>query len=401
MSAAEYQQLLPSPGYETPIGDGRALLKDPFTPNGYLLGVDNANSGEAWSHSITRITPADPDWENFVVEGLDSGLKIANRFVYNPNDAVYAAGAGYASGSTLQQWKVRSSSAANPNVWVDEDTTFFMAMQGKGRKQTTVQQMSRAYGMTTDAVAGNPGNVYVCGSASDGSTAYWVIRRKSKGSPAGSGWQTVHSVKSLDNYSRPYSMCFFPGKASDPLPAVLVVGHFNSKWTILRSEDGFNWPEVTEPWPASGEMASAFDAVCDSRGDIYVSGVRGRDGANAGWVLRKSEDGGKTWTTLLDKPSTTPTTWLSGVAVDDNQNITLIGNIASAVGNRWAVVRKTPLQSWEESWANSHFPLGDIRSSGQDPLPLADGSVLMTGRIQEQTSSGTFITRIGLLRMIP
>lgn len=398
----EYQYLLPYDGGATPEGQGYCVLQDPFSFNGILLGTRNEQrNGAGWTHTITRLTPNDPDWTTFNEEGLDNGLSEAKELMYNPGDRIYASGfvivrtGSRPTSPSVFQWRVRSVSGAN-GTWVDEDSFYYTVLQGKGKNATLMPQFSEATGLTTDSNGVNPGNVYVCGPASDGSTYHWVVRKKS---PV-SSWETVFVAESLDTSSVPHEIRYFPGKLNGTVikPAALfMVGVFDGRWTIWRSTTGgASWNSVDDGW-AGASTACAYDVVCDSKGDIYVAGVRRDSGYDRGWVLRRSQDGGDTWHQLLYEPHVV-NSWLTNVAVDDDGNVTLTGSISdpnsgtTGMGSpRWAVVRNNPNESWENSWQSKTFPFPGISSTGSGILPTS-GPVFMTGR---------GYSSVALLRMFP
>ncbi len=408
--AQSWQILLPSPVQDSaPTGLGRDLLINPYNSSpapSVFLATEKFN----WSDgsSIFRLTPTDATSRQFDMEPVDGALSAASRLAYNPGDGLYAAGfALTVTGSkgkttSLQTWKVlRSSEAAqgDSGTW-GEDDSFNLTTVTKGK--TTVNN-ARAHGITTDDL----GNVYVCGSASDGRVNHWVVRKKS-----GTTWGKVYDTAAADAYSIPYDVCFVPQGGNNPAPALFVAGLFNNRWTVLRSVNrGTSWQAVG-PWPADGRLASALDVASDSLGNVYVVGVRGRDGQNRGWVLRRSTDGGTNWETLLDQPSTTDS-WSVRLSIDGSDNITLAGAIDGANGSpRWAIVRNSPGQAWsgspEASWETRIYPLGldtPSQSKGRGMVTDSNGNMFLTGDIINWTDpeDETFYsgTRVGLLRLVP
>jgi hypothetical protein len=406
-----YHYLLPRSVGSTPEGQGYCVLQDPFSPDGILLGTWNEHRyGAGWTHSVTRLTPNDPDWTTFNEEGLDNGLSETLELAYNPGERIYASGivnvrtGSHRTSSTVFQWRVRSSDSGVTGTWVDEDSFYFSVPQGKGKTATLTPQYSSARGLTTDSDGVNPGNVYVCGPASDGATYHWVVRRKSVGTST--GWQELWRLKSDDSASIPHEIRYFPGKttASETFPeALFVVGVFNGTWAILRITD--NGGEFVDQGWAGASTACAYDVVCDSKGDSYVAGVRRESGYDRGWVLRRSQDGGNTWEQLLYEPHVV-NSWLVNVRVDLEGNVALTGSISDPNSGstpgwgspRWTVVRNSPTQTWADSWASKTFPFPGISSSGADSLPTPSGPVFMTGRASYPQADRS---NVALLRMFP
>ena len=296
-------------------------------------------------------------------------------------------------------WKVRKSKELDQgklNTWQDDDSFQFTTTA----KNTTQPLNARAMGIATDKDGKVTGNVFVCGWASDGTVNHWIIRKKSA-----TGWATVLDAKAADTYSVPLKMCFVPQGGNNPVAAHFVAGIFNDKWTVLRSQNlGASWQTVG-PWPADGSQASANDMASDSIGNLYVVGVRGRDGYNRGWVVRRSSDGGTTWEDLLDQPSQNDS-WAVRLAIDGVNNITVAGAIDGVNGPRWAVVRNSPGQLWSDSWAAAGFPLGENAtgiSKGRGMATDASGNLFLTGDVSSWTdpTDGTLYSGTGLLRMVP
>jgi hypothetical protein len=211
--------LLPGPGF-APEGDGYAVLINPFTSfpaPGVFVGYNTSGYG---GPSILRLTPNDASSSSFTVEAVDHGLTMVTRLANNDGDALYAAGSAPIdpkARNATHVWKVRKSAAqGDPGNWVNEDT-FVLAKNAP----------STAYGITTDSL----GNVFVSGVARDSKAPHWIVRRKTPGDI----FRTVFDAKG-DNGNMIPTVCFFPGNATNPNPAVLTVSDLNSKWTVMRSQ---------------------------------------------------------------------------------------------------------------------------------------------------------------------
>lgn len=398
--------LLPSavPG---PIstGLGRDLLIPPFisTPaRDVFLAIEKPGWERPEVSSIFRVTPADASWSSFSAAPVDGELGVVTKLAYNPGDGLYAVGLKSVTTGlkrntqTVLTWTVRRSQESdqgNPNTWLTDDSFQFTGTS-KGK---AVAYNSRAHGAATDS----SGNVYVCGWASDGRVNHWIIRRKST-----AVWAKVFDTAAADAHSIPYSTCFVPQVGNNPTEALFVAGILNNRWTVLRSQNADalvpTWQTVG-PWPADGSMASACDVASDSNGNIYVLGVRGQDGQNRGWVVRRSTNGGQNWEDLLDQPSQNDS-WAVRLTIDGANNITVAGSIDGASGTpRWAVVRNSPGQLWSDSWTARTFPLGENvggMSKGRGMVADASGNLLLTGDVIESTATTT-TTYVGLLRMVP
>ncbi|MCL4180076.1 MAG: hypothetical protein KJ072_20305 [Verrucomicrobia bacterium] len=395
LSAEEtWEALLPGLGFAPAIG-GNTVLVDPYPLDqdnpGVFVGCQASSFGSA---TVLRLTPTDPSFSLFSFSEVDSGLASVNDLAHNPGDGLYAVGYGpkESKGKTTVIWKVRKSldqDRGAANTWREEDR-FFLARGA----------FSRATGVTTDT----GGVVYVSGIASDVRAPHWIVRRKL---PDGA-WTTVHDQKAQDNSMVP-AICFFPGNVDCPTPAVFTVGDLDSKWAVLRSQNqGATWTLVDD-WSSAAE-ASAYDAACDSQGNLYVVGCRGLNGRNpTGWVVRISRDGGTEWDTLLDAADG-PNSWASRVAIDGAGHVSLSGVIHDANGTpRWAVVRNNPQQPWSgdvlASWESRVLPFGEaVHSKGRGITADALGNLFLTGDVADWTDAyGNAFPgdRIGLLRLVP
>lgn len=403
--AQTWEVILPGsvPG-ASPTGTGNDVLINPYNPSP-AAGVFLAAGNVAGQSSIYRATPIDAASSAFTLEAVDDGLFVVSKLAHRSGDGLYAAGAsqvvsGRQKSSSTLVWKVRRSKAADQGdwgTWLDDDTFQFSSTA----KNLAQPLNSRAMGISTDRKGEVVGNVLVCGWASDGKVNHWIIRQKT----STGGWTTVYDAKANDTYSMPVKMRYVPPGGNNPTAALFVVGILNDRWTVLRSQDqGVSWQAVG-PWPQDGSQASAYDVISDSQGNVYVAGVRGRDGYNRGWVLRRSADGGKTWQDLLDQPSTWDS-WVVRLAVDDADTLALAGAIDDANGSpRWAVVRNRLGDSWADSWASRSFPLGENAtgsSKGRGMAADSLGNLFLIGDVSNWTDAdGTVLSGTGLLRMVP
>jgi hypothetical protein len=393
-----WEPLLPSPDTAASSG-GYSVLIDPF-PNPSSFSVFVGCDTPSGTPSVLRLTSPDSSFSSFTVEGVDSSLAAAERLASNPGDGLYAAGFVMNDANPRNPvgiWKVRKSPAASEgsaNAWSDDD-----------QFSLSSSAVSLATGITTDT----PGNVYVAGLAESGSSPHWVVRRKHPGG----GWTTVFDVKGQDAFMHP-AMCFFPGNAKNSKPAVFTASDLNSKWTVFRSQNlGTNWASV-DSWPNDKSPAAAFDAACDSQnGNIYVVGTRGLNAQNPrAWVIRTSDDGGDTWSTLLDVTLTN--SWAFNVAIDAAGNVSVSGVVNPTMATPlWMIIRCTNPQTqspaaWATSYANGFIPFGNnTYSKGRGIAADPAGNLFVTGFVVDWTDTMTTTpiffsgSRVGLLRLTP
>jgi hypothetical protein len=305
-------------------------------------------------------------------------------------EAVYAAGDGLqVTAPPLPRvnptiWKVRKSSNGNLGSWITQDS-FSLA--------TTTYASAR--GITFDAA----GNVYVCGEAAPKRGGLrWIVRKLA----VGGSWTTVSELFGQGDASAK-GVCFFPGNAVNSRPAVLAVGSLNNKWTVMRSQDaGASWTSVDSWSPGAKVAATASKVACDSAGNLYVVGSRGTWLYPTGWVVRKSPDGGGSWTTVLDVAEGAYSV-AGSVATDGAGNIWITGYTMNPTGTpRWTVLPNGVQRSFPEN--NSAFlqsrqlPFGEAYSKARGIATDAAGdNVFITGEVRWE--DGT--SRVGLQRYHP
>jgi hypothetical protein len=394
-----WQVILPTADF-APKGQGIFLRADPYS-TGPAPGLLFAGYPyDASLASVTRITPLDAGYSGFAVEPLNPLDVRAREVVHNLGDGLYVVGES--------PWVVRSSAdedQGQPGTWEVEDTFRFSWVTGTGRKQTVNQGGSRSMGAAVDA----NGGVWVAGNASDAEVNHWIVRHK----PLGGAWQLRLDLPGATAASRRESrpvtsnagICYFPGNAQNPTPALLAFGILNSRWAVVRSEDGFVTREVQQWWPSGSAEAEVWGGTVDALGRIYLCGVHGYEGQQRGWIVRGSDDGGRTWTTLLNKREA-DNSFAARILVDTTGTVWVAGGTASSPSPRttWTVVRNEPGQPWQDSadgsdsWSQRVYPLGaDSWSRGRGMVDDGQGSVYLTGDVLNPTATSLEVL-VGLLR---
>src|SRR5262249_23939283 len=136
-----------------------------------------------------------------------------------------------------------------------------------------------------------------------GSSRAWIVRRSLNG---GNTWQTVNTFQLTSGWASA------AGIAADASGHLYVVGNAlgaavkgNSwrHWVVRRSADGGNsWATIDDFQLDTNNNSYARRFVAAANGTFYVAGsalVGPNDGTfrNSHWVVRKSVNGGATWTT--------------------------------------------------------------------------------------------------------
>ncbi len=155
------------------------------------------------------------------------------------------------------------------------------------------------------------------------SIAHWLVR---KSTDAGATWALV------DDYQ------LIPGKYSTARKVrinssgdIFVIGSANDNTSthgiVRRSQDGGStWTTIDDYQLSSGKSASCNDLSFDGVGNIYIVGY-GYDATNYGhWILRKSTNGGVSWA-VVDDFSYTATFSSSpdSIHIDNSGNIFVAG----------------------------------------------------------------------------
>jgi hypothetical protein len=206
---------------------------------------------------------------------------------------IYAAGSDYLAG--VNTWFTRRSTDEGV-TWTTVDTVALASFD--------------ATGLAIDAAR----NVYVVGGIRTNSVAYLIVRK----GVGGTSWATMalparQSAESTDDPPRA------SGVFCHPSAGIFVVGHQftpkqpkggsnNNAWTVWRSQDGGQTWAVIETFQLSfQEPSEAIGGGVDNAGNIYVVGIAVGpvNGLQPSlrfqhWVVRKSADGGNTWSTADD-----------------------------------------------------------------------------------------------------
>jgi len=398
-----WQVILPTADF-APLGLGNSVILDPYSsapaPGVLLAGTRSAGAS---LQSVARITPLDAAGSEFAAQSLDGLNTGARQVLHNPGDGLYVFGHAASGG-----WYVRRSDEAHqgqPGTWQDEDAFRFSWVTGTGKKQTVTQGGGRSMGAAVD---GN-GGVWAAGYASDAEAIHWIVRHK----PLGETWQPRLDLPGATAASRRESrpvtsvsgICYFPGNPQNPTPALLAYGILNSRWTVVRSENGFAHYEVQSWSPDGSTAAEVWGGTIDAQGRIYLCGVHGYEGQQRGWIVRGSDDGGRTWTTLLNKREA-DNSFAARIMVDTTGTVWVAGGTMSSPSPRttWTVVRNHPGQPWQDSadgsdsWSQRVYPLGaNSWSRGRGMVDDGQGTVYLTGDVLNPTATSLEVL-VGLLR---
>ena len=145
--------------------------------------------------------------------------------------------------------------------------------------------------LSTDLAAGNSGAVYVCGVVA---TPRWIVRKGVLNAAGGITWTMADNNINGDAQS----ISVRPGAASQP-DQIFVCGEAPSLrgWAVRRSSDGgATWSTVN-----ANTLASAFSVAAGADGSICAIGRYQKavnNGYQYGWIVRQSSNNGTTWSTV-------------------------------------------------------------------------------------------------------
>jgi hypothetical protein len=271
-------------------------------------------------------------------------------------------------------WYVRKSANSGAS-WSTVDLFQYSAGQG-----------AIAYGSAADSA----GNIYVAGEASDAKRiGHWIVRNSANG---GGTWATVDDVKGATT-SLYATIHFVPGLG------LFVVGNGTAAnsvncWLVRRSLDGgHTWTTVDSYQLTAGLESYARGVSSDNQGNVYVIGY-GHDSLGiAEWILRKSSDGGATWTTVDDFSYVAGKASAGhGLGKDSTGNIVAVGSVQDSQGSvHWLVRRPNSLGVWQT--ADDYQLVAGQFAEADGAVTDASGNLLVIGHANNAISSHWIVRR--------
>lgn len=361
------------------------VLINGFDAKGIALTVDGSGNiyvagyaldASFLSHWIVRkSTNAGSTWATVDNYNLDavSDAQAASLTVDGAGN-IYSGGRAM-DNTGVTHWIIRKSTDAGTTWTVVDDYN------------ADVWYDSQNNALTADTL----GNIYAAGSANGSGPVYGIVR---KSSDSGATWGTV------DNYS------LFKGKLAsaedlsvDGSGNIFSVGYASDSsnilhWIVRKSTDsGATWATVDD-FNFSASQSSGADAITiDGSGNIYVIGNAKDASSFIHWIVRKSIDGGATWSTVDDYAlSVNKEAKGADLAIDSSGNIYATGNALDSSNLSHRIVRKST--DGGATWSTiDNFKL-DIKNDYGTALTIdSTGKIYSAGYSYDASSTGHWIVR--------
>lgn len=306
----------------------------------------SGGSGYSSSYWITRKSTDGSSWIPSDSYQLSAGKSAsANNLCELSASEVFAA--GYAEdAATDKHWIVRKF---NGTAWAISDD---FVLEGN---------LSSA----ANAIESDLSNtIYAVGYGADSTSASkWLVR---KSSDSGVTWSTV------ENYNYNSSHIAEAKAVSVVSSSSALVGGFVQKtdnsnyWTIRGTFDGgVSWSEMDSFQHTNAKDAQVNALVKDSLGVFYAGGFAEDGSGVKHWIVKKSTDGGVNWSVvdnfLLDGPYNTE---LQALTTDALNNVYASGYGSNSSGEKFWILKKSANggASWTVIDKRSTGSLFDVKS---------------------------------------
>jgi hypothetical protein len=293
---------------------------------------------------------------------------------------LYSIGQLTPNGTGLAYWYVRKSSDSGLN-WSDAGA----------RYQYAAGQWIDATGFAAD----NSGNIYVVGwgrDASRKSYLHWLVRKSADG---GQTWTLVDDVQGPTVDFGAAGAGFVAGSG------VFVVGApyagSSSSWLVRRSITGEagTWSTVDSPFAGAAQAVGS-----DNQGNIYVAGSKSITTATkpkltgySAWVIRRSTDGGNTWSTVDTFTYAQKGADAYGIGRNSAGNLVVVGRADDSQGKLHWLVR-TPDASGTWQTVDDFQLAPGYHASASGVATDAAGNLLVSGFAYDAAGSHWIVRRL-------
>ncbi|MFT3837797.1 MAG: sialidase family protein [Myxococcaceae bacterium] len=196
---------------------------------------------------------------------------------------------------------------------------------------------------TTDANAAaamaepGSGTEYVAGISTDGVTGHWVVRKRQSGT-----WSTVDDfIYSIGLFSHAESI------ARDSNGRIIVAGGANAlnnagHWLVRRSANGGTSWSTVDDFADPTTPASWANAATTVGNSVMVGGVHNESPQNwSHWIVRQSSNQAQTWTTISDVPGIMYGDSVLAMDTEPSGAVWAAGYNYDGTGYRWQVRRRS------------------------------------------------------------
>jgi hypothetical protein len=229
--------------------------------------------------------------------------------------------------------------------------------------------IDRASGVAYAVAVDLAGNVYAAGglgvTVKGGAGRQWAVRKGTFNS-ASASWtfSTVDQVAAAGVYNANGVGIVTTTNGGVPSTAVYAVGEVGSNWVVRKSVNGSPWSQVDSFRydPTGNAVSDAYGFASDPAGNLYVAGY-GQKATITGygkghtplysypahWLVRKSTNGGASWSTDDDVSLASATGNDEAVAIGaDPQtgSMDVAGYVYDSAHVQHAVVRSNATGTW-------------------------------------------------------
>ena len=372
------------------LGQGASAAALAVTANGTVFAAGTGNGTDGLAHALITASADDGNtWSAPLDDFINGGGYDAyyNAIASDPLGNVYAAGWCFNNTAFVpDHWFVRRGSSGG-TAWATVDDY---------QDGTIGENSPQANGIAADRA----GNIYVAGS----SALYgWIVRKGIAGANFAS-IDTVSSGSANAIFVHPTAGIFAAG--SGPIATTTSKnGQVTTTygWLVRRSTNGGQtWSSVDKFTLSSGSKPAVAQGVgADAHGNLYVvgyadsvSGSGSRQTVYTHWIVRKSADGGNTWTTVdnaLSEPRPSgygPSAVAAAFGADASGNLYVAGWDYGASGVFHWIVRGYPGTSG--SWQT----VDDFQNASASAVTLdVAGNVFVGGAGADSTGNNYWLIR--------
>jgi len=304
---------------------------------------------------------------------------------------------GYGSDSTNKKhWLVRKSSDQG-STWTTVDNYQMSPPVSLGKNE------GRA--LSSDS----SGNLFTLGvgTATNGDYDHWVVRKSTNG---GSSWSLIddfsYAKKGENNIN---SLAY--DTANGILYSAGYEGALYSRWIVKKSLDqGNTWTTIDTYQIDPYREAKAYKILLNN-GNLFVVGKAVASNYEGQWTVRKSSDGGSTWTVIDNwAPYVNTASVAKGISFDSTGIIYVTGNTVDGSFNQHWVTRKSTNNGSSWTTVDDYIMPGGMLSVSTDIAVNSSNHVFVVGQamngpnafwiVRKSTDSGSTWSNINSYQLV-